>query len=321
MVSRQRIAAAVKIGVSAACLVLAWRAFAPTDWGDVLKTLDLRFAVAAIAALIVGQVANGFRHWAVLHGLRRHLPPGTVVALSSAGMFFNQVLPSGMGGDVVRVLHLGRRCGWRRATASVLLDRVVGVAFNLALVAVLLPSYLRLDIPDVAKAGIALLALGPLIGLALGLWAARWRRLRRLLPRPLRLLPYGLVLLRQVVRPAGLVRLALPVAVGFFAYVAGFGLIGTGLGAGTTIVGYLMMVPLIFIAVQIPLSFGGWGIREGAAATLMPLVGMDQGLAFLTSFLFGVAVLVTSLPGLAVWMIAGLGRTADAAGALPTAGR
>jgi hypothetical protein len=37
----------------------------------------------------------------------------------------------------------------------------------------------------------------------------------------------------------------------------------------------------------------------------MPLVGMDPGIAFLTSFLFGVLVLLSSLPGLLIWSIYG----------------
>jgi len=306
MISRTVLVGFVKVGVSLACLLAIWRMFSPANWSDLIARMDPMLAISAVAVLLVGQVANGYRHWAVLFGLGRALPAGRVVALASAGMFFNQVLPSGMGGDVVRVVHLQRRCGWKRSTASVLFDRISGVSLNLAVVAVLLPFYYRMPIPDQAKVAITLLAAGPLLGLAVGLLVARHAWLRRMLPRPFRLGLYGLILLRRLVRPAVLIRLALPVLGGFFPYVACFGLIGESLGGGVGPLGYLLMVPLIFIAVQIPVSFGGWGIREGAAVALMPLVGMDSGVALLTSFLFGAAVLVTSLPGLAVWLLGGL---------------
>jgi uncharacterized membrane protein YbhN (UPF0104 family) len=303
MISRANMTAFIKVFASLACLVVMWRAFIPTNWGEVLKRLDPWLGLAAVAILLVGQVANGYRHWAVLVGLRRRISPGTILALTSAGMFFNQVLPSGLGGDVVRIVNLRTRCGWRRATASVLLDRIVGVSFNLALVALLLPFYGRLNIPVLAKAGVAALSTGPLLVLSCGIWASRWRRARRWLPRPLRFVPYLLILLRRLVRPLSLLRLIPSTSIGFFSYVAAFALIGDSLGAATTTIGYMMMVPLIFIAAQFPLSFGGWGVREGAAIALMPLVGMESGVAFLTSFLFGVAVLITSLPGLLIWSL------------------
>lgn len=320
MISRTTFAGIAKIGISVACLVLVWRSFAPSDWSAVTTGMDPAAAAAAVAVLMTGQIANGWRHWAILYGLGRRLSGWAVVVLASAGMFFNQVLPSGVGGDVIRVLHIRRRCGWRLATASVLLDRVAGLTFNLLLVGALLPVYATLPIPAAAKAGIALMTAGPLLCLAVGVWAAPRRRLRRMVPAFLRLLPYGLILLRRLVRGSVAVRLAPPTAIGFFSFVAGFALLGEGLGGGPDVLGYLLMVPLIFIAVQIPLSFGGWGIREGAAVVLMPLVGMDPSVAFLASVLFGAAVLATSLPGLAVWALGGFDRR-DVPAAVPASPR
>jgi uncharacterized membrane protein YbhN (UPF0104 family) len=318
MITRSTVTAAIKITASVLCLVFMWRAFVPTNWSEVLKNLDPWSGIAAFLVLLVGQVANGYRHWVILLGLGRRLPARLVLALTSTGMFFNQVLPSGLGGDVIRVLNIRRRCGWARATASVLLDRVAGVSFNLALVACLIPVYSHLDIPPAAKIGIAICAIGPLIAIAVGTWLANWKRGRRLWPRVLRFAPYGLILLRRLARLRTVLLLSVPVAIGFFCFVSAFALLGVGLSAKVDVLGYTMMIPLIFIAAQFPLSFGGWGIREGAAAALMPLVGMDAGTAFLTSFLFGVLVLLSSLPGLLIWSIYGFDSPQQASAALAT---
>src|SRR6185312_12990478 len=54
--------------------------------------------------------------------------------LSFIGAFFNQVLPSTVGGDGARIYLLARSgAGWARATYSVIIDRIVGV-FVLALI-------------------------------------------------------------------------------------------------------------------------------------------------------------------------------------------
>ena len=54
--------------------------------------------------------------------------------------FFNQTLPSSVGGDAVRIWLLARdNGGWRSATYSVLIDRVIGVFVLAFLVIVCLP--------------------------------------------------------------------------------------------------------------------------------------------------------------------------------------
>ncbi|HEY9216161.1 MAG TPA: lysylphosphatidylglycerol synthase transmembrane domain-containing protein [Ancylobacter sp.] len=310
MNSRGKAVALAKLIVSVIGLGLAFWYFAPANWSQLLGSLNLWFAASAVLLLLLAQAANGYRHWAILGGLGRNLPPGTVIALSCAGLFFNQVLPSGLGGDVIRVLNLRRRCGWSRAAASVLLDRFVGVSFYLVIVVILLPFYFHLSIPDAAKAGIVLLSVGPLLGLAVGLWASRWRGTPRRILRRVPVIALSLILLRRVFRPMVLLRMALPVSIAFFLSILAFELVGKGLGSSTSTVGYLMMVPLVFIVAQAPISFGGWGVREGAAVALMPLVGTEPGMAFLISVIFGIAVLLSSLPGLLIWWAFGFDRPA-----------
>jgi len=54
---------------------------------------------------------------------------------------------------------------------------------------------------------------------------------------------------------------------------------------------------ILLLSMVIPLTVAGWGIREGAAAVLWPMVGLpaEQGVAL--SVGYGALVLVSSLPG------------------------
>jgi hypothetical protein len=57
------------------------------------------------------------------------------------------------------------------------------------------------------------------------------------------------------------------------------------------------LCPLLLLAMVVPLTVSGWGVREGVAAILWPLVGLpaEQGVAL--SVGYGAAVFLVSLPG------------------------
>ena len=52
------------------------------------------------------------------------------------------------------------------------------------------------------------------------------------------------------------------------------------------------------LAVVIPVSIGGWGVREAAMVMLLGRLAVPADTAFLFSVAFGLAVAASSLPGL-----------------------
>jgi hypothetical protein len=70
---------------------------------------------------------------------------------------------------------------------------------------------------------------------------------------------------------------------------------------------------LSLLAMAVPTNIGGWGPREGVAAWLFAAAGLgaDQGVA--TATVFGVMVLVASLPGAVVLVVAWWRRRTQAA--------
>jgi hypothetical protein len=53
----------------------------------------------------------------------------------------------------------------------------------------------------------------------------------------------------------------------------------------------------VLVAMALPLSLAGWGIREGAAAGIWMLAGLPVAQGVAVSLLYGVVVLVSALPG------------------------
>ena len=56
--------------------------------------------------------------------------------------------------------------------------------------------------------------------------------------------------------------------------------------------------PLILLTMLIPVTISGWGLREAAAAALLPLAGFVASEGLATSVAFGLVLLATSLPGI-----------------------
>jgi uncharacterized membrane protein YbhN (UPF0104 family) len=85
--------------------------------------------------------------------------------------------------------------------------------------------------------------------------------------------------------------------------IAGFGACIYAVGIAMPIPAIMALVPLILLAMVIPLTISGWGLREGAAAALFPLAGASASDGLAASIAFGMVFLATVVPGLALlWL-------------------
>jgi glycosyltransferase 2 family protein len=210
--------------------------------------------------------------------------------------FLNQVLPGGVAGDATRAWrharHSGRRAGaWR----AVIIERASG------------------------QLAMALLTLA---ALASPLWWAPLGRLGTVLASPSGLTG-GMALVVAVAGPAAWLRGRPPAALagltddlrhsllGASAWprqLAGSLLVGLcyalvfvcaarAIGVTTPSASLLALAPPVLVAMLVPLSVAGWGVREGAAALAWGLVGLPPAQGMAVSLAYGVLVLLASLPG------------------------
>jgi hypothetical protein len=275
--------------------ILVWR----LGSGPFLSGLRLIDAWAVTAALAVGAatiVACAWRWRLVARGLGLQLPLHTAVADCYRAVLINSTLPGGVLGDVDRAVGHGRERGdLGRGIRAVVWERSAGQVVQVALALALLwalPSPVRSYVPVIA----AVLAGGALVFALLGLVAGRrgpqaWRRTIRTV--------------RADVRTAVLARRIWPGVV-FFSAVAVGGHLVTFLVAARTAgltapaAQLLPLTLLALLAMGLPANIGGFGPREGVAAWAFGAAGLtaEQGIA--TATVYGVLVLVSSLPGVAV---------------------
>ena len=62
-------------------------------------------------------------------------------------------------------------------------------------------------------------------------------------------------------------------------------------------------MPAAIVAAALPVSLGGWGVREGAMVAGFALLGFDADAALLVSLLIGLSIAVLSLPGGLFWLL------------------
>lgn len=250
------------------------------DWGALGRLpqrIDWALMAAALAGLALVHGLNVLRWRLLVFG---GAPPWhMMLAMYGAGLFSNNFLPSGIGGDGTRVLLLSRSVPSARALFAVLLDRLIGlVALGAPLLLALLaglPPGLRPPALDGGRWGLVGLAAG-LAGLA-GL-ALLWR-----LPALRRPLLDRLERLREQQRraggsPAGYVR---PLALGLLLSVAGHLLTALALCAVLAALGLpapfgagLWLVCSSALALLVPLAINGLGLVESTFVVLLGHYGV-----------------------------------------------
>ena len=290
---------ALRVAVPLALLALLWRL---VDVGAVLARLRAAEPVWLVAglALVQLQVLLSAARWR-LTAARLGQPLGRARAVREyyLATFLNQVLPGGVAGDAARALRARAGGPLGRAAQGVVIERLAG---QLALFAVTLggllawPLLVAGPVPGAAASTLAAL------GVAAAAAVLGVRTLARRGPRRWRLAAAALgPAFRRCWLEDGawLAQGALSLAV-TASYVGVFALAALASGAPLPPAALATVVPLALASMLVPFSVGGWGLREGAAAALWPLVGASAEAGVAASVLYGLVSLAGSAPGLLV---------------------
>jgi uncharacterized membrane protein YbhN (UPF0104 family) len=269
---------------------------------DRLQQINLATYAIAVTLLSLLSVPHLVRWRLVLRELGVKMSSARALGIIYVGYFFNQVLPSTVGGDLARVWYV-RQSGASLTTglAAVLIDRIAGVIGLLVIGVTLISQYVDMFGPSIGY-GVGAASAASLVAALVGVYAAE--RLGRLIPMaPVKVLAAMSKDLRQVLVsircgiPAVLLSLTIQFGAGATAY-----FIAMAANVDMTLMHGLLVFPLVTLVSIVPISIAGWGIREGAAVVLLGLVGMAKEDALVVSVLYGLAMVLISLPGGVVWV-------------------
>lgn len=243
----------------------------------------------AVAAMAVSLVLGAWQWERLLAVQKVEASPRRLFHAYSLGMFLNFVLPSGVGGDFVRALALQRdtKAG-AKGVAATLLDRFVGL-FTLALLAfaaslmlvagdhsplfekmALLTGFAAFGFCVVAAILFSRRILGwfaPLAG-----FVGEWRLITMAKGVREAFLEYRFSF--APLRAVFLLSLVVQ-----FLRIAVHALCARALGLDIEFAWFLLFVPIISLVSILPISVGGWGLREGTQKTFFSLPGVMLGVA------------------------------------------
>jgi uncharacterized membrane protein YbhN (UPF0104 family) len=293
-------------GTALVFAVLVWR-LGTGPFLDGLRTIDGGALAAAAGIAALTTVCYAWRWKIVAGGLGLDLSLPAAVAAYYRSLFLNAALPGGIVGDV----HRGASHGRDVSDVGHALRAVAWERFGGQVVQVLLTLVVLLALPSPVQAFMPLVAIAVVAAVIGLLFVARarpgrshsvWARLRSAAAADIR---DGLLARRAWLG------IALASTLAVIGHAATF-LIAARTAGITAPPSRMLPIVLIALAAMMLPSLGGWGSREGVAAWVFGAAGLGAQRGVATAVVYGVMVLVASLPGAAVLVVAWFRRSRPA---------
>ena len=291
---------ALRAAITAA--VLAYIS-ADVDHGDLraaLSAVHARALVLPLGLYLLGQVLSAVKWWMLGSSVGLRRPLADYIRFYFIGMFLNVFGLSTIGGDVVRGLYLGdgRRPGL--ALNSVIFDRISGLAILMAMGAIALLAFPGYALPWPLSAACIVGGLA----LVVGWWTC---------PKLVRLLPERNRLRRQVEHdlapfwsdPALLVRVSLLSLVFHLSQVGVQWLLARAAGTSLPFSYCMVMHPILSLMMALPVSIGGFGVREGGYLYFLTRLDIDDSIAVTMGLLWWLMGALSGVVGAVVFVASG----------------
>jgi glycosyltransferase 2 family protein len=266
----------------------------------------ITFLVLGVITAGAGVVLSAWRWQRVLRVYGEHASLQRLTMHTLVGLTVSNVLPSTIGGDVLRVARLSKDISNPEvAFASVALERLTGfIALPLVGIAgfLLRPSLLSSD-----QAWLVILVSGITLGLlgAILVLAAHPRAAGRFAERDnwvrfIGAIHVGVDRLRRDPKQAGAVLIA---AVSYqAAVVASVALIATAIQLPAPVAAIIAFVPAVAMVQVIPISMNGLGVREGMLIRFLTPLSVTKGQSLALGLLWGASLLLISFAGVPAFL-------------------
>lgn len=267
-----------------------------TLWHSI-SNANLGLILAALLMQILSQTVAAYRWYLIMDILKFKHPFSFYFKSYFKGSLFNQVLPTSIGGDAYRIAEVSTNGGLvKEAFYGVFIDRIVGLVGLLLLnlsANLIEPNLLPNDV-FITINTIILLALA---GLLVLLTLHKFPILERYsITRLFFELSHRFRFIYKTPKRIGQ-QLGLSVLIHLLSLLALFG-IGHSVGINEPLVTYLVLIPPAILLTILPISFAGWGVREGALIGLFLMIGIDKNLVAAMSLIYGVILIIAALPGM-----------------------
>lgn len=277
-----------------------------------LQMADYRWIVAAILAYVLVEISAAAR-WQILlkvQGINLSIP--RLSGLFFIGMFYNQFLPGGTGGDIIKSYYLLKETPSKKAGAllAVLFDRLIGLVALVTLTAVLI--FLRYD--WLAQTNetrrylwFVLVLLGSsILGLLTTFGISGFNLVRHLpkhFPARDKLIEVSAAYHLYAKHWTGTLLAFVASLVAHLATFTTFLFVAYTLRANVRLIDFFAVMPIERTISAMPISFAGEGPREHILQIMLNgLCGVPEGVAALIGTMSFLVILLCSVPGGIVYL-------------------
>ncbi|MGY3606172.1 MULTISPECIES: lysylphosphatidylglycerol synthase transmembrane domain-containing protein [unclassified Bradyrhizobium] len=302
---RRILLSTIKILISAALLYLSLRKVNLYDLAARIRVESLGWIALAITVTFL-QIFLGVLRWREISAeCGAPLETRQAMRFNVIGTFFNQTLPSSIGGDAVRLWLVARAgAGWRAATYSIFVDRAIGLIALAVLIVASLPwSYRLINDPQGRSAllliDFAALAAGGgflLLGALNWPWLKRWWGTHHI---------HACAVIANKVLfswDRGPKVAVLSLLVHVLAVVIVW-CVAQSISAPLLFSQIFQLVPPVMLITMLPISIAGWGVREASMGLAFGYAGLAANEGVNVSLLFGAVSFIVGAFGGLVWIL------------------
>lgn len=295
----------VKIGVSGAIMYFLLRNMDLKAFWATFSSVEPWAVVFVALLMIFNQSVSSYR-WSVILKKDMDVSYLRLLSIYFVGMFFNNFLPTMVGGDVVKGYYLYKHSKKGDvALASIFMDRYSGFTALMVITSLaLIPGYAL--IAGTPLPGFFVLLIGGFVCMSLVIWVGPLHSWAMRLANKVHF--YGInkkidtfykVLMSYKRRGDILVKAFVCSVIVQCGVMIGYYVLGRGLGLEIPLAYYFLFIPLTTAISMLPISLSGLGIREGAFVFLFAMAGATKEQALTLSLLwFGVGVIISIIGGI-----------------------
>ncbi|MFA5238504.1 MAG: lysylphosphatidylglycerol synthase transmembrane domain-containing protein [Phycisphaerae bacterium] len=311
--------------IAAGALYLAFRKVDWPELGRLLLQLNIWVSISALGLYIASQLIFVSRWYLLLRVQSIEIGYWAAVRLHFLGLFYGNVLPSSVGGDVLRAWYVTKHTDRKvEAATSVIVDRAIGLLGLFMMAAggyLFVPSSARQELlrqyaeMPLIQAMLmhkwllaAIFLAVTAVGLGLILTKGGRKMVHRAVSRVSHRASVALSKIRQAVKIYYKKKLAIFVGLlltfgcqGVF--VLGLWIVGNGMGVGANVKYYFVFFPVSWLLGTIPLTPGGVGVVEWAVRVMFEGAQVTTNHASVLALAQRVLWIVGSLPGAVIHLM------------------
>lgn len=217
------------------------------------------------------------------------------------GFFFNQLLPSSIGGDAYRAVSLkqyGVPLDW--SFTSTVIDRIYGLVTLIVVATLAIPFQLHVleqtILGEIMLTSFVLVLLGLVGLLCLQYMPISW-------PKTLVFIDGFSKKLQMVFFNVKSWRTLFISIISTVLLMTPYKLLADDMDLALSFSQIFVSIPLVILISVLPISFAGWGLREGAMVLTLHVFGISKESALAFSLMIGGVQIAAAIPGIGLWFL------------------